>query len=404
MNNLDPNASPQGLNPSGGVKKLNKIPLMIVIGTALIVFLSLGYTMYQRGQMNAKGNESDKETNKIEGDPNTVVASLLEQLKNRKTENNNTALVVTPQERNITLPIIPNEPKAIVKPSPKLDEVDKEAQKMAQLKAKLLLDAITSPTKIKTNTDSSSNNPATTIGNTINPDGLNLANSFAKILDNQTPTGTTLKNEAWIKKAKDSFDYVDSKKTAPLSPYEIKTGTIIPGILITAVNSELPGQILGQVSENVYDTATGNFLLIPQGTKIIGEYNSDVTFGQSRLLIAWKRLIFPNGHTLNIGAMNGTDKAGGGGFADQVDNHYFRIFGSAFLLTLLNGDMVIRDGKLTIKEESTTTQRTETTIEKAAAQMIEKQMAIAPTINIRSGYKFNVFVTKDMIIEPYSGD
>ncbi|MDQ7084638.1 MAG: TrbI/VirB10 family protein [Sulfurovum sp.] len=278
---------------------------------------------------------------------------------------------------------------------------------MRLLRAKLLFDAMNAPTQLKSKVSSSS--PTTSILGDLaslsklasSTPGMDLAAQLGN-LHSGAVEDRVLKNASFMKKSKKSFKYIDSTKTKQISPYELKTGSIIPGVLITALNSELPGQVLGQVSENVYDTATGEHLLIPQGTKMIGVYSADVVYGQERLLVAWNRLVFPDGQTLNIGSMNGTDGTGAGGFADQVNNHYFQVFGSAFLLTLFNGDMTVKNGELVILQQDTNTERKETSIEKQASAVIEKQMDIAPVIEIRSGYQFNIFVTKDIILEPLS--
>jgi type IV secretion system protein TrbI len=126
---------------------------------------------------------------------------------------------------------------------------------------------------------------------------------------------------------------LDSAAEPPRSPYELRAGFVVPGTLISGINSELPGQIMGQVAQNVYDTATGKYLLIPQGSRLVGSYSSSVVYGQSRVLVAWQRIIFPDGKAMDIGAMPGADSAGYAGFNDQVNNHYIRIFGSAFLMS-----------------------------------------------------------------------
>jgi type IV secretion system protein TrbI len=115
---------------------------------------------------------------------------------------------------------------------------------------------------------------------------------------------------------------------------DIKAGTIIPATLVTGINSDLPGTMIGKVRRNVYDTVTGNYLLIPQGTTLIGNYDSKVVFGQSRVLIVWSRLIFPNGSSFDLQGMPGVDLTGMAGLHDQVDNHYKRIFGSALLFSV----------------------------------------------------------------------
>ena len=201
--------------------------------------------------------------------------------------------------------------------------------------------------------------------------------------------------------------YLDARLTAPRSPFELKTGTVIPGILVGAMNSDLPGEIVAQVSQNVYDTASGEHLLIPQGTRLYGRYDSKVTFGQGRLLVSWQRLIYPNAYTLELGAMSGHDQGGNAGFADQVNNHYARIFGWALLTS------VISAGAQLSQPQQTNVLTTPSSGQVAAAavgqemaqvgsQMAARNMQIQPTIQIRKGYRFTVMVNKDILFPgPY---
>ena len=131
-------------------------------------------------------------------------------------------------------------------------------------------------------------------------------------------------------------DYLRTGRAAPISPFEVKAGTVIPGVMISGVNSDLPGQLVAQVSENVYDTATGRYLLIPQGAKLVGTYDNSVTFGQRRILVAWRRIIYPDASSLDLGAMPGADESGYAGFKDKVDNHLLRLFGQAILLSIFS--------------------------------------------------------------------
>src|SRR5690606_12184961 len=126
--------------------------------------------------------------------------------------------------------------------------------------------------------------------------------------------------------------------------YEVKAGSLVPAVLITQANSDLPGQLIAQVRENVFDTATGAHLLIPQGTRAIGVYDSLVAFGQERVLVAWQRLIFPDGSSLNLESMPGTDLAGAAGFHDRVRRDYVRIFGGAILLSAISAGLQISQG------------------------------------------------------------
>lgn len=193
--------------------------------------------------------------------------------------------------------------------------------------------------------------------------------------------------------------------------FEMKTGTVVPGVMVTGINSDLPGNIIAQVSQNVYDTATGRFLLIPQGSKIYGAYDSRVAYGQQRVLVAWNRILFPDGSSVTLGAMPGSDMAGYAGFTDQIDNHYLRIFGSAFLMSMVTGSMSYAVDKMdnsnNSNENSTSMQNEMASalaaqMGQATMKLLEKNLSISPTLTIRPGYRFNIVVTKDVIFrEPY---
>ena len=200
-----------------------------------------------------------------------------------------------------------------------------------------------------------------------------------------------------------------SRVEPPRSPYELRAGFILPATLISGINSELPGQIMAQVSQSVYDTPTGKYLLIPQGSRLVGSYSSEVAYGQSRVLIGWQRIVFPDGKALDIGSMPGADSAGYSGFYDQVNNHYFRIFGSAIMMSgVVAGISLSQDSNST---STTMNQQKAGDVMSAAlgqqlgqvtAEMIRKNMNISPTLEIRPGYRFNVIVTKDLTFEkPY---
>ena len=128
---------------------------------------------------------------------------------------------------------------------------------------------------------------------------------------------------------------LNTRLEAPITPYILRTGFVIPALLLSAMESELPGTIIAQVSQDVYDTPTGNYLLIPQGSRLIGEYSNAIQYGQARIFVAWQRIIYPDGSALDIGAMPGADEQGEAGFNDQVNNHFVRLFGSALLMSAI---------------------------------------------------------------------
>ena len=202
---------------------------------------------------------------------------------------------------------------------------------------------------------------------------------------------------------------LDSKPAAPETPYSLLTGFVIPAVLISGINSELPGQIMAQVSQDIYDTPVGRWRLIPQGARLVGSYSSDVAYGQSRVLVAWQRIIFPDGKTMDIGAMPGADGIGQAGFKDQVNNHYLRIFGSALLMSAViagatysqrdagGGGVFGRQNAGSILSQSLGQQ-----LGQATTRLMMKNLNIAPTLEIRPGFRFNVIVTKDMVFsKPY---
>jgi type IV secretory pathway VirB10-like protein len=199
----------------------------------------------------------------------------------------------------------------------------------------------------------------------------------------------------------------------PSSPYTVMTGSVIPAILVSGINSDLPGPILAQVSENVYDSASGRSLLIPQGSRLIGSYRSSAGYGQNRVQIQWQRLIFPNTASMDIPAMPGTDEAGYAGFKDQVDNHYLRTFGTAALMSLISAGQAVGQisafgggtyGPLGYYQPNQWGMAAQTAGASASSQFgsvgqqaIQQGMSTGPTLEIRSGYQFNVMVTEDLV-------
>ena len=201
---------------------------------------------------------------------------------------------------------------------------------------------------------------------------------------------------------------LDGKVEPPRSQFELRAGSVIPATLISGVNSDLPGQIMGQVSQDVFDTATGANLLIPQGSRLVGSYSNDVGFGQSRVLIAWQRIVFPDGKALDIGTMPGADAAGFSGFNDQVDNHYFRVFGSAFLMSGIVASISLSQqgsgtgGGSRQRASDSMSESLGQVLGNTVAQIVSKNLNVSPTLNVRPGYRFNVIATKDLTFsKPY---
>lgn len=187
---------------------------------------------------------------------------------------------------------------------------------------------------------------------------------------------------------------------APASPYVLQAGSVIPAALITGIRSDLPGQITAQVTQHIYDSPTGSLLLIPQGTKIIGEYDNGVAFGQRRILLVWNRLIFPNGRSIVLERQPGADTQGYAGLEDGIDYHWWDLMKAAGLSTLLSVG-----AELTMSDEDRLIQAirsgAQDTINDAGQQIIQRQLQVAPTLTIRPGFSVRVIVTRDLVLEPY---
>jgi type IV secretory pathway VirB10-like protein len=188
----------------------------------------------------------------------------------------------------------------------------------------------------------------------------------------------------------------------PASPFVLQAGSVIPAALITGIRSDLPAQISAQVTEPVYDSPTGRVLLVPQGARLIGEYSNDVGFGQRRVLLVWKRLIFPNGRSIVLERQPGADAQGYAGLQDGVDYHWWDLAKAAGLSTLLSvgAELAIDDQDRLLRALRNGGQDT---INDAGQQIIRRQLTVAPTLTIRPGFPVRVLVTRDLVLEPYRG-
>lgn len=214
--------------------------------------------------------------------------------------------------------------------------------------------------------------------------------------------------KSFLTQKRQGNNYLESGLVRPVSPYEVKAGAIFPGVLITGLNSDLPGQIIGQIRQNIYDSVTGKHLLIPQGTRIIGEYDSKVTYAQNRALIVWTRLIMPNGNSINLEGMPGVDLSGYAGLSGRVNNHYVRLMTGVVLGSVIGaGAQVATGGQGSANNPASFAQLAVSgaaqNINQAGQQITQKNLNLQPTLEIRPGKKFNVFVTKDLILRPYRG-
>jgi type IV secretion system protein VirB10 len=206
---------------------------------------------------------------------------------------------------------------------------------------------------------------------------------------------------------------VDRRTTAPdrvarpASPFVVQAGSIIPAALITGIRSDLPGQIVAQVTESVFDSPTGRVKLVPQGARLIGTYDSQVAFGQSRVLVVWTRLIMPNGRSIVLERQPGADVAGHAGLEDEVDHHWKELLGAAALATLLAVGTEVNSGADFNNTNSAIVQALRRgaadSLNQTGQQLVRRNLNIQPTLTIRPGFPVRVIVNRDIILEPYKG-
>lgn len=207
---------------------------------------------------------------------------------------------------------------------------------------------------------------------------------------------------AFLDRASDRRSASPDRLNAPVHPHILQAGSIIPAALITGIRSDLPGQITAQVTQNVYDSPTGRILLIPQGSRLIGDYDADVAFGQSRVLLAWNRLILPDGRSITLERQPGAGPRGFAGLQDRTDYHWGSVIKAALVSTVLgvgaelgSGD----DGNLV----RALRRGSQDSINRAGEQIVSRELNVRPTLTIRPGFQVRVIVTRDLILSP-SGD
>ena len=180
-------------------------------------------------------------------------------------------------------------------------------------------------------------------------------------------------------------------------------GSVIAASLITGINSDLPGLVVAQVTENVYDTVTGRTLLIPQGSRLIGTYDSVIAFGQSRALLVWQRIILPDGSSFRVDNLPATDTAGYAGLEDEVDYHTWRLIKGIALATLLGVGTELSLGSDESDLVRAIRESTQQNVSRAGQRITEKNLNIQPTITVRPGWPLRIIVHRDLVLRPYQG-
>jgi len=414
---------------TSGIKRVNRVPVIVVIVLLVaflgIIFLGLAsrgpYFGGDRGPDTSSGNPASTYADQIKrGVTDGIIGEPQPQ-----TTFQPTPVETTQAEEKATNPFSPQPEQTSGRRGSELepDEVwrarlareqqeqvlrEQQRQRMARMQARdSAYDAPLAIDRGKLEVRSGKDESATARMTKTAVTSGNAPDLYAAALraglggQNVDPNGQSSKEDFFNADLKD-LGYLPNRVVPQQSLYELKRGSVIPATLITGINSDLPGRITAQVSQNVYDSATGHRLLIPQGTKLFGRYDSKVSFGQSRVLVVWSDISFPNGSTLQIGGMAGTDAEGYGGFKDKVNNHYLKTFGSAVMIALIGTgiDMAVpQSSTLATQDTASDAARRNfaETFGRVADRTIQRNMDVQPTLQIRPGYKFNVLLDQDIV-------
>jgi len=400
-----------GGSPSrgAGVRRLNRVPLMIAMAILALIMATIAYTYHLRLQ--ASKQDPGK------GGPTQAPIGIL--------ANAPDAGYIPPKAPE-TIPVLP-QPVAPQPAPPVLNAPDpnrlawesyyKRLEHLREAREKLALTALGAGSEIQANLPRRTAAPASETA----PAPLSASEQFTRLAaDRLAQLGGDAERERDLNRQRDKRAFLadqdpktaeqntlKARREAPRSPYEVRAGTVIPAVMIGGVNSDLPGQLLAQVSENIYDTATGRFIVIPQGSKLVGTYDSGITTGQERVLVAWTRIIYPDASSLDLGRMPGADEGGYAGFNDQVNNHVWKIWSNAILLSAFSAGIQLSQGNGNnqtsggLNATQTIAASTGQQMGQLGMEMARRNLQIQPTLEVRPGYRFVVQVTKDLILRPW---
>lgn len=292
-------------------------------------------------------------------------------------------------------------------PSPSAENVDRQrqAEEVARSAVFFRTNSITHADKSGAATTPANAVPmANAATGAFDPMGAGPASTVAPLNDPTALQNRQDQKEAFLTSSSDVATSNTGRLQAPVSPYTVMAGTIIPAALVMGINSDLPGQIIAEVTQPVYDTATGHTLLIPQGSRLIGRYDSQVAFGQRRVLLVWLRLVLPDTSSIALDKLPGIDPAGYAGLEDGVDWHWGRILAGAALSTLLGVSSelaVSNQGNVNGNAVIALRNSTQDTANQVGQAITRRNLSIQPTLTVRPGFPVDVMVNKDLVLRPY---
>lgn len=408
-----------------GVTKLSPKIIKAAIGGALVLFMLLMYAVDSVDTVDtpAKATENTADSKQTTSSSASVPSELLEQVSdgvpsaNLDNSNKGPAVVFGKDGKpiNANTPIVPatgNE-LPVNNSEVKLQPADKAVMTLEEKRRNARDRAIESNGSISGfSNEAGIVSPPATNSSSQSLEAYKASQPApAAAQQEQDDQNKQVRKENFLKKAESDGDdgYLLSVKKSQITSFELKAGSVIPGILKSAINSDLPGLIRGIVSEDVYDTSTGANILIPKGSTIVGTYDSQVAYGQRRLLAVWTKLIFPDGSTLALKGMPAADQEGSAGLNAEVDNHYMKLFGAALATSVLSAGYQLSQGaQSTVGAVAQTPGQTMASslgqqLGQVGTAITTKNLAIQPTLTNPVGQRFYVNVTKDIVFQkPYN--
>lgn len=399
------------VQPGSGVRRLNRRPLIIAGLILCLLLIAVSYTYQMRLAELRRRNQAASETAEPAGLP-AILKDAPDGFIAPRQPAQPEPLPTQPADKPAALPAPEPDPYAA-----EWARYRQELERQRRAREQAAQKAIQAPTAVKAalplrSKETPSAEPAPSAAGQLA--SLYTAEALRRRLDERQEEGERDLNRAAEKRAflsdrlpeSAAAQYLPRGREAPLSPYEIKAGTVIAATMVTGVNSDLPGQIIGQVAENVYDSASGRFVMIPQGAKLIGSYDNAITPGQERVLVAWQRIVLPDASSIDLGQMPGSDQSGLAGFTDKVDTHFWQMAGSAILLSVLSAGVQISQGGQSPGENGLNAQQSIAAglgqqFGQLGAELARRNARQQPTLEIRPGYRFAVTVTKDMALRPW---
>jgi type IV secretory pathway VirB10-like protein len=243
-----------------------------------------------------------------------------------------------------------------------------------------------------------------TPGPIANPDSITVGGNASTAATSSNSQNMQERKEGFINRSADTTTRSSHVLQLPISPYQLMAGTVIPAALVTGINSDLPGQVIATVTEQVFDTATGRHLLIPQGSRLFGQYDSQVAFGQRRVLLVWTRLLLPDASSITLDRLPGVDPSGSAGLEDDVDWHWKQLLAGAALSTLIGvgAQLAAPDRSIGQNQVVVATRGSlQDTINQVGQELTRRNLNVQPTLTIRPGYPVQVIVNKDLVLRPY---